>query len=70
MVGGGAAAAGDLLLAPARVACLAAAQRHGRPDVPILPAALGEDSAGIGAALLALDEEALDEEASDEEAGA
>jgi glucokinase len=58
VVGGGAAEAGDLLLAPARAACVAAVQGEARPEVPIVPAALGEDSAAVGAALLALDDEA------------
>jgi glucokinase len=58
VVGGGVAEAGDLLLAPARASCVAAVQGEDRPEVPIVPAALGEDSAAVGAALLALDDEA------------
>ena len=55
VVGGGAAAgAGDLLLEPARVHALATIEGIGhRPDVPIVPATLGEDGAAIGAALWA-----------------
>jgi len=57
VVGGGAIDAGDLLLEPARVACRASveAPEH-RPEVPIVPARLGNDAGGIGAALLALEE--------------
>jgi len=58
IVGGGAAAgAGDLLLEPARTACARAIEGAGhRPDVPVVPAALGADAAAIGAGLLALQE--------------
>jgi glucokinase len=58
VVGGGPpAAAGDLLLEPARRACRDAIEAaDARPDVPIVPAALGADSAGVGAALWALQE--------------
>jgi len=54
VVGGGASSAGDLLLAPARRAFVDAveAPEH-RPEVPILPAALGNDAGAIGAADLA-----------------
>ena len=56
VVGGGVAGAGDLLLEPARRAYREAVEGGGyRPDVPIVEAALGADSAAIGAALLALD---------------
>jgi glucokinase len=56
VVGGGAIAANEMLLAPARaafVACLEAPSH--RPAVPILGAELGNDAGAIGAALLALD---------------
>jgi glucokinase len=56
VIGGGVADAGDLLLAPARAAfrrCLEGAPH--RPDVPLVPAALGPDGAAIGAGLLALE---------------
>lgn len=57
VVGGGAAEAGDLLLAPAREAFARAveAPEH-RPPVEILPAELGPEAGAIGAALLALAE--------------
>lgn len=60
IVGGGPpSAAGDLLLDPARRACRDAIEGAGvRPEVPIVPAALGADSAGVGAALWALQEAA------------
>ena len=59
VVGGGVAAAADLLLGPAREAYAATVEGDGyRPDVPIVPAALGADAAAIGAAQLALDERA------------
>ncbi len=60
IVGGGPpAAAGDLLLDPARRACKDAIEAaDARPEVPIVPAALGADSAAIGAALWALQEAA------------
>jgi glucokinase len=56
VVGGGAVVAGELLLGPARVAFREAveAPEH-RPEVPIVPAELGNDAGGIGAATLALD---------------
>jgi glucokinase len=55
IVGGGAAmGAGDLLLDPARVRARAMIEGVGhRPEVPIVPAALGADGAAIGAALWA-----------------
>jgi glucokinase len=57
VVGGGAAAAGEHLLGPARHAFRATVEgRERHPDVPIVQAALGSDGAAIGAALLALDE--------------
>jgi len=56
VVGGGAAGAGDLLLAPARGAFADSVEGGAyRPDVPIVEAGLGTDSVAIGAALLALD---------------
>jgi glucokinase len=56
-VGGGAAEAGDLLLAPARTAFTAAVEAAAhRPDVPIVAASLGADAGAVGAAMLALDE--------------
>lgn len=56
VVGGGAAEAGDLLLEPARDAYRRNVESRAlRPDVPIVPAALGPDAAAIGAALLVLD---------------
>jgi glucokinase len=56
VVGGGVADIGDLLLEPAREAFRAAveAPEH-RPEVPILPARLGNRAGAIGAAALALD---------------
>jgi glucokinase len=57
VVGGGVAEEGDLLLEPARAAFWDAVElRRGRPDVPILPAELGNDAGAIGAAALALEE--------------
>ncbi|MFL5789911.1 MAG: ROK family protein [Actinomycetota bacterium] len=59
IVGGGPAAAGDLLLGPARRACRDAIEGADvRPEVPIVPAALGGDAAAIGAALWAMREAA------------
>jgi glucokinase len=57
VVGGGAAmGAGEFLLEPARQASADAIEGRGyRPAVPIVPAELGNDAGGIGAALLALD---------------
>ncbi len=58
IVGGGpTAAAGDLLLYPARRAFGDAIEAADyRPEVPIIPAALGADGAAVGAALWALQE--------------
>jgi len=57
VVGGGAIAAGDLLLQPARLAYGDAVEGGGhRPPVPIVPARLGNDAGAIGAAALALEE--------------
>jgi len=60
IVGGGPpSAAGDLLLEPARRACRDAIEAaDARPEVPIVQAALGADSAAVGAALWALQEAA------------
>jgi glucokinase len=57
VVGGGAVEAGDLLLDPARRAFADAieAPEH-RPEVPIVPAELGNEAGAIGAASLALEE--------------
>lgn len=56
VVGGGAADAGELLLAPVRDAYRRHVEGRGhRPDVPIVLAALGNDAGGVGAAALALD---------------
>jgi glucokinase len=56
VVGGGVAEEGDMVLEPARRAFVDAveAPEH-RPEVPIVPAALGNDAGAIGAAALALD---------------
>ena len=57
VVGGGAAAAGDLLLEPARRAFAQTVEAPGfRPPVPIVAAELGNDAAVVGAATLALEE--------------
>lgn len=56
VVGGGAIQAGELVLAPARAALderLIGAQH--RPAIPVVRAALADDSGMVGAALLALD---------------
>jgi glucokinase len=56
VVGGGAAAAGELLLGAARHAFQEAVEGADvRPEVPIVPAALGNDAGAIGAALLAIE---------------
>jgi glucokinase len=57
VVGGGVIEAGDLMLDPARRAyrdCVEAPEH--RYEVPILPAALGNEAGAVGAAALALDE--------------
>jgi glucokinase len=54
VIGGGVAAAGDLLLEPARHAYERTVQLS--PSPPLAPAALGADAAAVGAALLALEE--------------
>jgi glucokinase len=53
VVGGGAAAAGDLLLDPAREVVGERALRPSRDRVRIVPAAFGEESGMVGAALFA-----------------
>jgi glucokinase len=53
VVGGGVSQAGELLLGPARDAFGRSVEAPDRrPEVPIVPAALGADSAAIGAAAL------------------
>ena len=54
VVGGGVAAAGDLLLEPARRQVARQALRPQRDEVRIVPASLGEDAGLIGAAALCL----------------
>jgi glucokinase len=57
VVGGGVIDAGDLLLAPARAAFLEAVEAPDhRPEVPIVPAELGNEAGAVGAAALALEE--------------
>jgi glucokinase len=57
VVGGGVVEAGDLILEPARRAFADAVEGWShRPEVPILPAALGNDAGAVGAADLALRE--------------
>jgi glucokinase len=57
VVGGGAISAGELLLQPAReVVRTAIMAPEFRPEVPVVPALMGNAAGGIGAALLALDE--------------
>jgi glucokinase len=57
VIGGGAVAAGDLLLEPARRAFSGAVEAPAfRPSVPILPAELGNDAGMVGAAALALED--------------
>jgi glucokinase len=57
VVGGGVIDAGDLLLAPARSAFLDAVEGPDhRPEVPIVPAQLGNEAGAVGAAALALEE--------------
>ena len=56
VIGGGASEAGELLLAPLRAAFVASVEGVDvRPEVPIVPAALGNDAGAIGAGLLALE---------------
>jgi glucokinase len=54
VIGGGAAAAGDLLLDPAREVVSQRALRPSRDSVRIVPAALGEEAGMVGAGLFAL----------------
>jgi glucokinase len=54
VIGGGAAAAGELLFEPARRVLAARGLRPARDQVRIVPAALGPDAGFIGAAALAL----------------
>jgi glucokinase len=57
VVGGGAAVAGEMLLEPAREAFRDAVEApEYRPEVPIVPAELGNDAGAVGAAALALEE--------------
>lgn len=57
VVGGGVSEAGDLLLAPARDAFRRSVEGlHHRLEVPIVQAALGSDSAAIGAAALVFEQ--------------
>jgi glucokinase len=56
VIGGGAAAAGELLLEPARRVLAARALPPARDRVRVVPAALGPDAGFIGAAALALTE--------------
>ena len=57
VVGGGAVAAGELLLDPARRAFATSVEAPDfRPPVPLVPAGLGNDAGVVGAATLALEE--------------
>jgi glucokinase len=56
VIGGGAAAAGDLLLDPARSVVAARALRPQRDEVRIVPARFGADAGLVGAAALAFTE--------------
>jgi glucokinase len=57
VVGGGAIAAGDLLLGPARTAFTEAVEAvEVRPEIPIRAALLGNEAGAVGAAVLALEE--------------
>ncbi len=56
VIGGGAAAAGERLLAPARGVLQARGSRPARDQVRVVPATLGPDAGFIGAAALALTE--------------
>jgi glucokinase len=56
VIGGGVGETGDLLFRPLRESFLATVEGADvRPEVPIVPAHLGNDAGAIGAALLALD---------------
>jgi len=54
VIGGGAAAGGELLLDPARSVLQARGSRPARDQVRVVPAALGSDAGFIGAAALAI----------------
>jgi glucokinase len=54
VIGGGAAAPGELLLEPARAVLLARGSRPARDQVRVVPALLGPDAGVVGAAALAL----------------
>ena len=54
VIGGGASAAGDLLLDPAREVVASRALRPGRDTVRIVPAMFGEEAGMVGAGLFAL----------------
>ena len=56
VIGGGAVAAGDLLLDPARAALAERTLPPGGEPPPIVPAHFGDESGMLGAALLALEE--------------
>ena len=56
VVGGGAMAAGDLLLDPAREEMRARGLRPNRDQVKVLPARFGPEAGMLGAGVLALDE--------------
>jgi glucokinase len=56
VIGGGAVAAGDLLLDPARAALAERALPPGGEPPPIVPAHFGDESGMLGAALLALED--------------
>ncbi len=59
VIGGGAVAAGDLLLDPAREQLAERALPPGGEPPPIVPARFGDESGMLGAALLALDGEGI-----------
>jgi len=57
VVGGGVAAAGDLLMGSARIAFSTSVEAPAhRPEVPLVVATLGNDAGAVGAAALALEE--------------
>ena len=56
VVGGGAMAAGDLLLEPARAEMKARALKPNRDQVKVVAARFGNDAGMLGAGVLALDE--------------
>jgi glucokinase len=58
VIGGGAVAAGDLMLDPARAAAAARVLPPGREPPPIVQTRFGDESGMLGAALLALEPEA------------